>query len=94
MKKCLEKFVSITSLSIKGKKSTYINLKIDYSRHSKFGGSYVVKNMKAIGENEMIIHKPLQKMEDLDFSLSKVTVSRKVQNHSLSRKRKDVLHVK
>ncbi|XP_058798651.1 protein timeless homolog isoform X2 [Phymastichus coffea] len=47
------------------------------SRHSRFGGTYVVKNMKAIGENEMICHKPYKKIEDLDFSVTK----RKTKKH-------------
>jgi timeless len=41
-------------------------------RHSRFGGTYVVQNMKAIGDNEMLCHKPYQKIEDLNFSVTKV----------------------
>ena len=28
-----------------------------YFRHSRFGGTYVVKNMKSISENDVIYHK-------------------------------------
>lgn len=31
-----------------------------------------MQNMKAIGDNEMICHKPYQKIEDLSFSVTKV----------------------
>ncbi|XP_063824228.1 protein timeless homolog isoform X1 [Ostrinia nubilalis] len=41
------------------------------SRHSRFGGTYVVQNMKSISENEMICLKPLNKISNLDFSGSK-----------------------
>ncbi|KAI8424376.1 hypothetical protein MSG28_002902 [Choristoneura fumiferana] len=41
------------------------------SRHSRFGGTYVVQNMKSISENEIICLKPLNKISNLDFSGSK-----------------------
>ncbi|KAH0946664.1 hypothetical protein HN011_009855, partial [Eciton burchellii] len=47
------------------------------SRHSRFGGTYVVQNMKAIGENQMICHKPYQAIEDLEFGHSKKRVKRR-----------------
>ncbi|XP_060524214.1 protein timeless homolog isoform X2 [Cylas formicarius] len=37
------------------------------ARHSRFGGTYVVKSMKSIGENELIYHKPLKKLDELTF---------------------------
>ncbi|RLU24932.1 hypothetical protein DMN91_003023 [Ooceraea biroi] len=47
------------------------------SRHSRFGGTYVVQNMKAIGENQMICHKPYQAIEDLEFGYNKKRVKRR-----------------
>ncbi|CAH0763660.1 unnamed protein product [Diatraea saccharalis] len=41
------------------------------SRHSRFGGTYVVQNMKSLSENEIICLKPLNKISNLDFSGSK-----------------------
>ncbi|XP_047983993.1 protein timeless homolog isoform X2 [Leguminivora glycinivorella] len=38
------------------------------SRHSRFGGTYVVQNMKSISDNEIICLKPLNKISNLDFS--------------------------
>ncbi|XP_034934838.1 protein timeless homolog isoform X2 [Chelonus insularis] len=46
------------------------------SRHSRFGGTFVVQNMKAIGENQLICHKPFQKVESLDFSRDKSKVKK------------------
>lgn len=44
-------------------------------RHSHFGGTYVVQNMKAIGENQLICHKPYQKIEALNFAQDKVIIT-------------------
>ncbi|KAK2582183.1 hypothetical protein KPH14_004539 [Odynerus spinipes] len=41
------------------------------ARHSRFGGTYVVQNMKAIGDNQMLCHKPYEKVEALEFSVQK-----------------------
>lgn len=41
------------------------------TRHSRFGGTYVVQNMKSISDNEIISLKPLNKISNLDFSGSK-----------------------
>ncbi|XP_026322138.1 protein timeless homolog [Hyposmocoma kahamanoa] len=41
------------------------------ARHSRFGGTYVVQNMKSISENELISFKPLTEFSKLDFSGSK-----------------------
>ncbi|CAL7943920.1 unnamed protein product [Xylocopa violacea] len=46
------------------------------ARHSHFGGTYVVQNMKAIGENQLLCHKPYQKIEALNFSQDKKKVSK------------------
>ncbi|XP_050308820.1 protein timeless homolog [Anthonomus grandis grandis] len=42
------------------------------TRHSRFGGTFVVKSMKSISENELIYYKPLSKLESLDFDTDKV----------------------
>ncbi|XP_063971887.1 protein timeless homolog [Diachasmimorpha longicaudata] len=41
------------------------------SRHSRFGGTFVVQNMKAIGEKQLICHKPFEKIEALEFARDK-----------------------
>ncbi|XP_013190355.1 protein timeless homolog isoform X2 [Amyelois transitella] len=41
------------------------------TRHSRFGGTYVVQNMKSISDNELICMKPLNKIANLDFNGSK-----------------------
>uniref|UniRef100_A0AAR5P976 Timeless N-terminal domain-containing protein n=1 Tax=Dendroctonus ponderosae TaxID=77166 RepID=A0AAR5P976_DENPD len=42
-----------------------------FSRHSRFGGTFVVKSMKSISENELIYHKPLGKLDSLNFDVDK-----------------------
>ncbi|XP_043529522.1 protein timeless homolog isoform X2 [Frieseomelitta varia] len=46
------------------------------ARHSHFGGTYIVQNMKAIGENQLLCHKPYQKIEALDFGQDKKKVAK------------------
>ncbi|KAG6441528.1 hypothetical protein O3G_MSEX001806 [Manduca sexta] len=43
------------------------------TRHSRFGGTYVVQNMKSLSDNELISFKPLTNISHLDFSGSKKT---------------------
>lgn len=42
-----------------------------FFRHSRFGGTYVVQNMKSISDNEIISLKPLNNISKLDFNGSK-----------------------
>jgi len=37
------------------------------SRHSRFGGSFVLQNVKSISDRNLIINKPLQGIESVDF---------------------------
>ncbi|XP_015190382.1 PREDICTED: protein timeless homolog isoform X2 [Polistes dominula] len=46
------------------------------ARHSRFGGTYVVQNMKAIGDNQMLCHKPYEKVEALEFNSQKTKVKK------------------
>ncbi|KAK9294394.1 hypothetical protein QLX08_010973 [Tetragonisca angustula] len=46
------------------------------ARHSHFGGTYIVQNMKAIGDNQLLCHKPYQKIEALDFGQDKKKVAK------------------
>lgn len=41
------------------------------TRHSRFGGTFVVKSMKSISDNELIYHKPLSKLDALNFDADK-----------------------
>lgn len=40
------------------------------SRHSRFGGTYVIQNMKSISDNDMISLKPINKICNMDFNAS------------------------
>lgn len=41
------------------------------SRHSRFGGTYVVQNMKSVSDNDLICLKPLNKITSLEFGTKK-----------------------
>ncbi|XP_018561954.1 protein timeless homolog [Anoplophora glabripennis] len=41
------------------------------TRHSRFGGTFVVQSMKSISDNDLIYHKPLNKLDALDFDVDK-----------------------
>lgn len=41
------------------------------SRHSRFGGTYVIQNMKSVSDNQLICLKPLNKISNLNFNGSK-----------------------
>ncbi|BFZ22565.1 hypothetical protein BsWGS_25604 [Bradybaena similaris] len=48
------------------------------ARHSRFGGTYVIKNMKSISEGDVIYHKPLCEVEtfSLDTGKSRKKISK------------------
>ncbi|XP_044599449.1 protein timeless homolog isoform X2 [Cotesia glomerata] len=46
------------------------------SRHSRFGGTFVVQNMKGIGENQLICHRPFDKIEAFEFSRDKTKMKK------------------
>ncbi|KAI5728936.1 hypothetical protein M8J77_023446 [Diaphorina citri] len=41
------------------------------SRHSRFGGTYVVKGVKGIGDKDVLVHKPITNLEDITFDKDK-----------------------
>lgn len=44
---------------------------IKSSRHSRFGGTFTLANMKSISENNVIYHRPLTSMDNIDFDKEK-----------------------
>ena len=40
-------------------------------RHSRFGGSFTLNNMKSISENPLIYHKPLSTLNNINFDENK-----------------------
>ncbi|XP_064471773.1 protein timeless homolog isoform X2 [Ornithodoros turicata] len=40
-------------------------------RHPRFGGTFTVQNMQAIGDNKLIAHSPLNKLCEIDFDQTK-----------------------
>ncbi|KDR17447.1 Timeless-like protein, partial [Zootermopsis nevadensis] len=49
------------------------------ARHSRFGGTYVLKDMKSVSDSDIIYHKPLNRLNSLNFDLDK-TRQRKPKN--------------
>ena len=43
------------------------------SRHSRFGGTYVVANMKSISDRDVIYHHSVSKVKDITFDQNKVS---------------------
>lgn len=46
------------------------------ARHSRFGGTYVVRNMKSVSDNDLICHQALEKAVQMDFSREKAKQKR------------------
>lgn len=45
-------------------------------RHSRFGGTYVLRDVKSISDNDMILFKPISKVDSLSLSDKKVSIYR------------------
>jgi len=46
------------------------------SRHSRFGGTFVMKNVKSITDRDMIVQKPLSNIQDFNFDQSKRAIKK------------------
>lgn len=78
------------------KEQAKINAK-KVSRHSRFGGTFVVKNMKSISDRDMIVQKPLASVNDVNFDKSKKGVKKaknKVTPENLDNVRRSTLPVR
>lgn len=51
-------------------------VRIPVARHSRFGGTYVVENMKSISDNNLICHQSLQNALKLEFDTDKAPVKK------------------
>jgi len=47
-----------------------------YMRHSRFGGTFTVKNVKSITDRDLIVQKPLSSINDINFDKKKRGVKR------------------
>lgn len=45
-------------------------------RHSRFGGTYSMPNVKAIGDNDLIYHRPLSQLNNISFDHNKTRQKR------------------
>ncbi|XP_023158675.1 protein timeless homolog [Ceratitis capitata] len=41
------------------------------ARHSRFGGTYVIRNMKSVSDRDIICHQPLERVMSIDFDREK-----------------------
>lgn len=46
-------------------------LKPNQTRHSRFGGTFVLRNLKTFSGRDIICHHPLKRAEDYDFDKGK-----------------------
>ncbi|XP_055604879.1 protein timeless homolog [Uranotaenia lowii] len=51
-------------------------VRIPAARHSRFGGTYVMQNMKSISDNDLICHQSLQKALKMEFDTDKKRVKK------------------
>ncbi|KAJ0178758.1 hypothetical protein K1T71_005533 [Dendrolimus kikuchii] len=71
----------LLSLRMSENKNKFNKIKqFSATRHSRFGGTYVVQNMKSLSDNEIISLKPLNNIAKLDFSGSKKSKLSKPKN--------------
>lgn len=54
--------------------------RIPAARHSRFGGTYVIQNMKSISDNDLICHQSLQKALQMEFDTDKKRVKKSFRN--------------
>lgn len=56
---------------VRQRERTYHRQRTPSIRHSRFGGTYVMQNLKSVSNNDVIIHKPLERAVAMDFSYEK-----------------------
>lgn len=57
-------------------KKEKMSVKPPPARHSRFGGTYVIRNMKSVSDRDMICHSALERTVQMDFSREKVKQKR------------------
>ncbi|XP_058811331.1 protein timeless homolog [Topomyia yanbarensis] len=63
-------------LSARKREKAKHQIRIPTVRHSRFGGTYVVENMKSISDNDLICHQSLQKALKMEFDADKKPVKK------------------
>ncbi|XP_065094550.1 protein timeless homolog [Ochlerotatus camptorhynchus] len=54
--------------------------RVPAARHSRFGGTYVMQNVKSISDNDLICHQSLQKALQMEFDTDKQRVKKNFRN--------------
>uniref|UniRef100_T1IWD6 Timeless N-terminal domain-containing protein n=1 Tax=Strigamia maritima TaxID=126957 RepID=T1IWD6_STRMM len=72
-------------------------MKFNNQRHSRFGGTFTVKNLKSISDNELICHSPLVEAASLSFGQNK-SITKRPRNRALAQEtdifRTSTLHIR
>lgn len=58
-------------ISVRKRERAKVAMKPPPGRHSRFGGTYTVQNMKSISDRDIICHKPLDRAVSMDFDRDK-----------------------
>lgn len=48
-----------------------LTTKLPPVRHSRFGGTYVIRNLKSVSDRDIICHQPLERVASIDFDREK-----------------------
>lgn len=58
-------------VSARKRERAKVSMKPPSGRHSRFGGTYIMQNMKSVSDRDIICHKPLQRAVAMDFDRDK-----------------------
>lgn len=58
-------------ISARKRERAKVSMKPPTGRHSRFGGTYIMQNMKSVSDRDIICHKPLDRVVAMDFDRDK-----------------------
>lgn len=63
-------------VSVRKREKSKLQLHPPTGRHSRFGGTYVLQNIKSVSDNDVICHQSLERAMAMDFTREK-TIQKK-----------------
>lgn len=63
-------------VSVRKREKSKLQLHPPTGRHSRFGGTYVLQNVKSVSDNDVICHQSLERAMEMDFTREK-TIQKK-----------------
>lgn len=63
-------------VSVRKREKSKLQLHPPTGRHSRFGGTYVLQNVKSVSDNDVICHQSLERAMAMDFTREK-TIQKK-----------------